>query len=119
MKLTKTQIDRLFIFTQKHYVDYYDLQTELVDHLSNEVEAQWQGNNKLSFEDALQLEFKKFGVFGFTDLVAQRQAKMSRRYHKLILSILKSYFTLPSIVKTLLLLLVTILVIQNCHTKPM
>jgi len=40
-KLTTEQINKLYTFTKKHYVDYYDLQTELVDHLSNGIEAQW------------------------------------------------------------------------------
>jgi len=116
-KLTTEQIDKLYTFTKKHYVEYYDLQTELVDHLSNGIEAQWEENGKLSFEDALQLEFKKFGVFGFTDLVSERQAKMNKRYNKLILSILKTYFTLPRVLLTILLLLVTILIVQQVPYK--
>jgi hypothetical protein len=116
-KLTNTQLDKLYTFTQKHYVDYYDLQTELVDHLSNGIEAIWQENNKLSFEDALQLEFKKFGIFGFTDLVDQRRAKMSKRYNKLIASILKTYFTLPRVLLTTLLFLVAILIVQYIPYK--
>jgi hypothetical protein len=50
-------------------VEWYDLQTELVDHLANAIEQQWQENPKILFEDALQMEFKKFGVFGFMDVV--------------------------------------------------
>lgn len=33
-KITALQIDKLYTFTKKHYVEYYDLQTESVDHLS-------------------------------------------------------------------------------------
>ncbi len=117
MKLTNTQVDKLYTFTQKHYVDYYDLQTELVDHLSNGIEAQWHQNNNLSFEEALQLEFKKFGIFGFTDLVSQRKAKLSKRYNKLFLSIFKTYFTLPRVLLTTLLFLVTILIVQYIPYK--
>jgi hypothetical protein len=32
MKLTAPQIDHL-TFTRQHYVEWYDLQSELVDHL--------------------------------------------------------------------------------------
>lgn len=38
MKLTKTQIQNLYTFTKNHFVEYYDLQTELVDHLVNDIE---------------------------------------------------------------------------------
>ena len=64
MKLNPSQIDRLFTFTRQHYVEYYDLQTELVDHLAHAIEAQWQEKPKLSFEDALNIEFKKFVFAG-------------------------------------------------------
>jgi len=102
-KLTGKQVEELYAFTQKHYVPYYDLQTELVDHLSNGIEEQWQGNNKRTFEEALQVEFKKFGVFGFSDLVAERQKAMNKKYSKLVFKILKEYFTFPKILLTLFL----------------
>jgi hypothetical protein len=34
-----------------------------VDHLANAIETQWQENPKLSFNEALNKEFKKFGWF--------------------------------------------------------
>lgn len=83
-KLTKEQIADLYAFTRKHYVVYYDLQTELVDHLANSIEAQWQQNEDLPFETALQIEFKKFGVFGFTEIVEKRQGAMAKRYYKIV-----------------------------------
>ena len=46
MKLTTEQIDQLYRFTRQHYVEWYDLQTELVDHLANAIEEQWQENPK-------------------------------------------------------------------------
>jgi TorA maturation chaperone TorD len=33
MRLTTSQIDQLFTFTRQHYVEWFDLQSELVDHL--------------------------------------------------------------------------------------
>ena len=55
MKLNKEQIDRLYEFTRQHYVYWYDLQTELVDHMANSIETKWQQNPKIDFEDALQI----------------------------------------------------------------
>ena len=82
MKLSAEQIERLYQFTRQHFVEYYDLQTELVDHLAIAIEAEWQENSKISFEDALQKEFKKFGVFGFMEVVEQRQAALNKKYNK-------------------------------------
>lgn len=100
MKLTSQQIERLYQFTRQHYVEWYDLQSELVDHLANAIEAQWQENPKISIEDALQVEFKKFGVFGFMDVVEERQIALGKKYNKLVWQHLKSFFTLPKIIGT-------------------
>ncbi|WP_262494794.1 hypothetical protein [Balneicella halophila] len=32
------QLERLYEFTRQHYVEHYDLQSELVDHLANAIE---------------------------------------------------------------------------------
>jgi len=101
MKLSDEQIERLYQFTRQHYVEYYDLQTELVDHLANAIEEQWQQNPKLSFENALQIEFKKFGVFGFMDVVEQRQSALNKKYNKLVLNELKTFFSVPKIIGTI------------------
>jgi hypothetical protein len=61
-------------------VEYYDLQTELVDHLANDMEVIWQKQPTLSFEQARDASFKKFGVFGFMDVVGERQKAMTKRY---------------------------------------
>lgn len=68
MKVTNSQIDTLYTFTRQHYVEWYDGQTELVDHLANGIEEQWQENPNLTFDEALKNEFKRFGVlcyYGF------------------------------------------------------
>ncbi len=72
MKLTPEQIQQLYKFTRQHYVEYYDVQTELVDHLANDIEQIWQTKPNLSFEDTRDISFKKFGVFGFMDVVDER-----------------------------------------------
>ena len=100
MKLTPSQIDQLYIFTRQHYVEYYDLQTELVDHLANAIEEQWQENPKLSFNEALNIEFKKFGVFGFMDVIDQRKGAMNKKYSKIVWQNFKNFFGIPQIIGT-------------------
>jgi hypothetical protein len=101
MKLTASQIDHLFIFTRQHYVEWYDLQSELVDHLANAIETQWQENPKRSFDEALNVEFKKFGVFGFMDMVEKRQAVLSKKYNSIVWEHFKDFFGIPKIVLTI------------------
>ena len=100
MKLTLEQIQKLQEFTRQHYVEYYDLQTELVDHLANSIEQQWTENPKLTFEDALQVEFKKFGVFGFMEVVEKHQAALNKKYNKIVWQLLKTFFSIPKIIGT-------------------
>ena len=95
------QIEQLYSFTQQHYVDYYDLQTELTDHLANAIETQWEHNPNLDFNEALQIEFKKFGVFGFSDVVATRKKALGKKYQKLLSRYFIHFFKLPLILVTL------------------
>lgn len=85
-RTTKPEIEKLYAFTRKHYVEHYDLQTELVDHLANGMEARWEENSHLGFDENLNLEFKKFGIFGFSDVVEKRRAAMEKKYLQLIWS---------------------------------
>ena len=100
MKLTPQQIEQLYQFTRQHYVEWYDLQTELVDHLANSIETQWQENPKNKKKNVLQVEFKKFGVFGFMNVVEERQIALGKKYNKLVWQHFKSFFTIPKIIGT-------------------
>ena len=101
MKITENQIEELYLFTRKHFVEWYDVQTELVDHLANGIEAQWEVSPNLTFEECLNNEFKKFGVFGFSDVVEQKTNALSKYYIKEVFKYLKAYFKLPKIILTL------------------
>lgn len=97
MKLTTSQIEQLYQFTSQHYVKWYDLQSELVDHLANAIEKQIRENPILSFEQALKIEFSKFGVFGFMDVVEERQKFLGKKYRRLIWKYYKDFFKIPKI----------------------
>ena len=99
-RLTNQQIDQLFTFTKKHYVEHYDVQVELVDHLANAIEDQWKENPSILFEDALQTEFKKFGVFGFTGLVEQKQSDLHKYYNKMLLREVLKFISIPKAIIT-------------------
>ena len=103
MKLSTEQIEHLFNFTKKHYVEHYDVQVELVDHLANAIEDQWKENPNILFEDALQTEFKKFGVFGFTSLVEQKKSALQSHYWKIIKKEFISFFSIPKIILTIVM----------------
>lgn len=103
--LTEDQIQFLYKFCVKHYVRYYDMQVELVDHLANAVEEKMAADAKLSFEQALDNVYKGFGVMGFSNVVAERANAERKRYNKRNLQIFKSFFTIPRIAVTILIFL--------------
>ncbi|MGB5700547.1 hypothetical protein [Muriicola sp.] len=103
MKLTQEHIQQLYKFTKAHFVEHYDLQTELVDHLANGIEEQIKLHPKLTFQEALNIEFKKFGVFGFHDVIRDKTKAMEKRYLKILFQFLKDYFKLPKIFMSLIL----------------
>ena len=105
MKLTETHIQELYTFTRKHFVYHYDVQTELVDHLANDIENIWQAQPNLSFQDARDTSFKKFGIFGFMDVIEAKQKQMNKRYGKILWRFFKEWFTLPKVVVTISLFL--------------
>lgn len=115
--LTQEQIHKLYTITYRHYVENYELQTELVDHLANGIEEQWKVNPSLIFENALELEFKKFGVCGFQDVVDQRRKAMTRRYRKIVFQFFKEFFRLPKIALTLFLITIYFSILRMLSTE--
>jgi hypothetical protein len=111
-KLNVSQIEQLFVFTKKHYVEYYDLQTELVDHLAHAIEVEWQQNENNSFEELLQKEFKKFGIFGFSDIVEQRHKALTTKYYQIIKKHIIDFFNIPKIITTMSLFFFLLLLIK-------
>ena len=112
MKLTQNHIEELYKFTRKHYVEHYDVQTELVDHLANDIEEIWVENPKVTFEEARDKSFKKFGIFGFMDVIEAKQKQMNKRYWKIILRFAKEWFTVPKIIVTFTIFLSFFMLLQ-------
>ena len=104
MKLSEIQIENLYKFTRQHYVYHYDVQTELVDHLANDLEQICKEYPKITFEQARDKSFKKFGIFGFMDVVEKKQRQMTKKYFKVIFKFAKEWFRLPKIILTFFLL---------------
>ncbi|MFT3823570.1 MAG: hypothetical protein QM731_06595 [Chitinophagaceae bacterium] len=79
--ITNEQIEQLFAFCKKHYVAYYDVQIELVDHLANAIEEKMAADPSVSFDEALKQVYKTFGNRGFAPLVKEKE-KAARRYNQ-------------------------------------
>lgn len=112
MTLTSEQIEQLYQFTKQHYVEWYDLQTELVDHLANDIEQIWIKKPHLTFDEAKLISFKKFGVFGFMNIVEKKQSALSKKYVKLIWNEFIQFFTIPKMIFTISYFLTLLFIIR-------
>ena len=108
MKLTAAQIEELYAFTRKKYVEHYDVQTELVDHLANSIEEKMSASN-INFETALQQIYAQFGIFGFSELVEKKGVEVVSKNRLFFRKSFIEYFKLPKF----LLILMTFLVSYN------
>ena len=117
MQLSQEHIDKLYAFTKKHGVKYYDLQTELVDHLANDIEEIWKLNPHLTFEQARYKATIKFGIYGFSGFVKERDKALSKKYWRLFRQNFKEYFTIPKVVFTLFLIAITYMFFEISPNK--
>ncbi|OIQ93222.1 hypothetical protein GALL_248370 [mine drainage metagenome] len=103
-QLTQQQIDELFAFCRKHYVHYYDVQLELVDHLANAIEEKMNADKNICFEKALSEVHASFGYKGFAGVVEAKGTSLYNKNKQLRLNLFFKYFTIPKIAFTLFLI---------------
>lgn len=92
MKLTDEQTRELYEFTLRKRVRYYDVQIEIVDHLACAIEDRLDREPTLPFHEALRLEYKKYGILGFSKIVTEKMKAQEKRNRLLIFSEIKSLF---------------------------
>lgn len=97
MKLNSSQISQLFDFTKQHYVDHYDVQVEIVDHLASAIEQEMAANHSLTFDEALQRVFGGFGIFGFGEFVSAKVEQVQKAGFRAFWSSFLNYFTWPKL----------------------
>ncbi len=116
LKLSEAEIEQLFRFTAKKFVHWYDLQIEMVDHLASQIENELQADASLSFEAALNKVYKSFGIFGFSQIVRERQNQLAQSAKKRWWSELRCLFGWPRIL--LILLIVSAVYTLSLSVNP-
>lgn len=98
------QVDEIIAFCEAKGVTYYDVQVELVDHIADSIEDLQKSNTALPFSDALDLAGNQFGSEEFAAIVKSKKRLIEKRMSRLIEKEFLSFFTIPRIMITLLLL---------------
>jgi hypothetical protein len=96
MTLSQTEKLRLLEFTKDHYVDFYDVRLLIAKDLEDDILQQMKEDKTLSFEEALQNAFEKYGVIGFSDVSEDYMKKINTYfYKKVILKVVKDEVSKP------------------------
>jgi len=103
IELNKEEIDKLFVFVRKKYVNFIDVQHELVDHLACDIEDLKAEDSNLTFEKALQKVYSKYPITGFSNLKDAKIKEMNRYWTRTYFKYMKEYFTIPKVLITLAL----------------
>jgi hypothetical protein len=93
------------------------VQTELVDHLANGIETQLEENPNLTFESALNSEFKKFGIMGFSEVIEEKTKALNSHYRILVWKYFKAFFKLPKILITLVLIWLIYFTLESIDSR--
>lgn len=98
---------------RRGYVEYYDVQIELVDHIANRIEDLRAKDAQLSFETALHRVYNSFGTTGFAKIKEERMRAMQRYWMRHVWSYVTSYFKLPKVLLLICLTIVIFLSLKN------
>lgn len=101
--VTKEELLRINALCKKKDIDILDLRIEFVDHIAKSIEELWVYHPKMTFKDALNTVYKRYGVHGFMNVVQEHAKTMQRTYRLMLWEEIKPWFTPPRIFLTLLI----------------
>lgn len=85
MALSKNEKEQLLIFIKSHYVDYHDVRLLIARDLEEDMTQLMKEDENLSFSDALDQAYKKYGVIGFSDVSEEYIKKIDHYFRKEVL----------------------------------
>lgn len=95
VELTSSQINELYAFVEKKKVKPLDVQIELVDHLASDIENLLSSSKELTFEEALEKVYAKFGRWGFDYFLQKAEQNIHKRQLRLMWYAFLSFFRWP------------------------
>ncbi|MGB0805879.1 MAG: hypothetical protein ACPGRC_04260 [Salibacteraceae bacterium] len=96
-KISPKEFQDVLLFCKKKGVDFLDLRIEVADHLCNSIEQLWNKDTNISFQNALLTSYKKFGIYGFTDVMEEHTNQMLSGYLRKLISTMKAMITLKNL----------------------
>lgn len=113
MAMNQQQLSRIEAFVKSKYVEYHDIQLELIDHLASAIESELEQFPNQDFEKVLLSQYKNFGLFGFSNFVNERAKAAYSESRKKYWRHFFDFFKLPKLVYTLLVFALIFLILSN------
>lgn len=106
MKLTNEQKAYVENYISNFDVKYYEIYMEILDHMILSVEDILEEDRNIPIEKAvLKAKIEGFGRFSFNEIVEERMEVINKLHRKEYKKHLKSYFTFPYFLMTLIIFL--------------
>lgn len=110
--LSDEQIERLFAFVRSRFVQHYDVQVELVDHLATAIEEKLADNPEKDCEAALREVYESFGPLGFTRFMESKTGAVRKSAQRKWLQEFLLWFQWPKMVMLLMLIILGYALLQ-------
>lgn len=112
-KVTDQQLATLIQFIRSKGVKHYDIRMEVVDHFASAIEEKWETRPDLSFEQEMVNIYHTFGDIRFLKLIHSKKKAMEKQWLRNSWRHFKAFFTLPKLVFSLILVVLTQQVLQK------
>lgn len=101
--ISRDELKQIYDFCRRKDIQYLELRMELVDHIASRIEEHWQEKPGLSFKEAFRSVYQSFGIFGLSEIAAQHENLVTKRFYSAIWQEFLSWIKAPQIILTLAL----------------
>jgi hypothetical protein len=104
--ISKRQIIQIDAFVRKHGIKYYDVRSEIIDHLASDIERMTIEQPELNYEQARYRALLNLPETEFRNIQKEKELYLKSYWKSTITNELLEYFQLPKILMTIAFFLV-------------
>lgn len=96
-ELNHEELKAIYQLCKRKDIRYLELRIELTDHIASRIEALWEDDPRLSFKEALHKVYKSFGIFGLSEIAAEHEKTVTRRFYRAAWLAFRSWLKPPQV----------------------
>jgi hypothetical protein len=117
MELTKEQLLQIDNYISFYGIKFYDVKAEIVDHFASVLEQKLDKNSDLDFKQEIKNIHSNFSDKDFHKLLKEKTNAVKKQFYKQSLQHLVSFFKLPKIISTFVLIAVLFFAMNSIVDK--